>query len=255
MAPAGLNFLLPRAALSFRSFKRILKMKRTCETLCTLWVALFLTQFPQSSEALELSEPFLSIVTQDYVAPAMGTLELLSLSNELPPEAVTVAGAYSPGNVVLRVRAALSTGAVFSLTGVVEGADSQPGAWDFCCITGSGYIANSERIPGPDEFWPWIWNWFFDDPADPGLLAAGEHADLWVSFTELEPGNRILFFASGPSPAPCQGGACEPFGTVTVLPDSVPVLGPRATLILLVLLCVIALSFGGWFAAQKPDFF
>ena len=219
-------------------------MKLTSAVARTILLAIFFTQIPELGKALELSESVLPITTQDSVAPATGTLMLLGLSDELPPGAQTVAGVHSPGNPVLHVRALLSAGEIFALTGVVEGGGPQPGGWGFCCITASGYTADTERLPGPDEFWPWIWNWFFDDPADPGLLAAGEIADLWVSFTTLDPGNRILFFASGPSPEPCSGETCQPFGTVTVLAGTVSLLDAPATLALVILICTIALGLG-----------
>ena len=223
-------------------------MKLTSAAVRTILVAFLFAQIPQLGNALELSESSLAFITQDSVAPATGMLTLLSLSDELPPGAQTVAGVHSPGNVVLWVRASLSSGALFALTGVVEGDDPQPGGGDFCCITASGYTTGSERIPGPDEFWPWIWNWFFDDSADPGLLAAGETADLWVSFSSLAPGDRIGFFASGPSPEPCSGGTCQPFGTVTVLAESASLLGTPATLVLVLMICATGLGLGKRFA-------
>ena len=219
-------------------------MKLTSTAARTILIATFLMPIPQLGKALELSESALAITTEDSVSPATGTLTLLGLSTELPPGAQTVAGVHSPGNLVLHVRVLLSAGEIFSLTGVIEGGEPQPGGWGFCCITASGYTTDSERVPGPDEFWPWIWNWFFDDPADPGLLSAGETADLWVSFTTLSPGNRILFFASGPSPEPCSGGTCQPFGMVTVLAETASLLDAPATLALVILICTIALGLG-----------
>ena len=129
-------------------------MKPMSVLVRTLSIGVLFAQIPQSGNALELSESSLAIVTQDSVAPANGTLTLLGVSYALPAGAQTVAGVHSPGNVVLLVRASLSTGTLFSLAGSVEGDDPQPGGSSFCCIMASGYTPNSERIPGPDEFFP-----------------------------------------------------------------------------------------------------
>jgi len=217
------------------------------------WLVIFFAILPQVGNALELSEASLAIVTQDSIAPATGTLTLLGLSTELPPGAQTVAGLYSAGDVVLRVRASLSSGSLFSLTGVVEESHSPTGAGDFCCIGATGYTPESERIPGPDEFWPWIWNWFFDATADPGLLAAGETVDLWVSFTQLQPGDQIHFFASGPGPIPCGTSGCDPFGTTTVLAGAVPLLDFPGVLLLTLLLSASVLTLGNRFKKSAQD--
>lgn len=227
-------------------------MKPTSNAMGAILLALICIALPQSGQTLELSESSLAIVTQDEVAPATGTLTLLGVSDELPPNAQTVAGVHSPGNTVLQVQVSLSTGAVYTIMGATEGRyPHYPGGYDFCCISASGYTTGSERIPGPDEFWPWMWNWYFDDPADPGLLAAGETADLWVSFTQLIPGDQIHFFAFGPSPEPCNSGSCQPFGTVTVLAGTAPLLSTPATLTLILLLCATALGLGHRFREPK----
>ena len=228
-------------------------MKPMSVLVRTLSIGVLFAQIPQSGNALELSESSLAIVTQDSVAPANGTLTLLGVSYALPAGAQTVAGVHSPGNVVLLVRASLSTGTLFSLAGSVEGDDPQPGGSSFCCIMASGYTPNSERIPGPDEFFPWAWTWFFDDFADPGLLAAGETVELWVSLTDLAPGNRIEFFAYGPSPEPCNPGNCQPFGVVTVRADSVPLLDGVTTLALVLSLSVAGLAYGRQLTKPKLE--
>ena len=228
-------------------------MKFRPRTAKTILIAVFGLGLAQTGQALQLSENSLPIVTQDTVAPATGTLTLLGLSDTLPPGAQTVAGSFATGEVVLQVQASLSAGSLYSLTGlVVKSDDPQPGGGDFCCIQASGYLADSQRLPGPDEFWPWIWNWFFDDVADPGLLSAGESADLWVSMSPLEPGDQILFFASGPSPEPCPGGQCPPLGHVTVIADTAPALSPPAALTLGLLISGTALGLGSRLRKGKP---
>ena len=228
-------------------------MKPMFAPLRTLLIGVLFAQIRQSGKALELSESSLAIVTHDSVGPAEGTLTLVGLSYSLPAGAQTVAGVHSPGNVVLLVRASLSTGTLFSLAGSVEGDDPQPGGSSFCCIMASGYTPNSERIPGPDEFFPWAWTWFFDDFADPGLLAAGEVVELWVSLTDLAPGNRIEFFAYGPSPEPCNPGNCQPFGVVTVRADSVPLLDGVTTMALALSLSVAGLAYRRQVANRKLE--
>ena len=127
----------------------------------------------------------------------------------------------------------------------------QSGGGNFCCVTGTGYTPNSERIPGPDSFFPFLWEWFFDDRADPGFWVAGQTIEYWVSFTQLEPGDQIEFFANGTNPTPCGSSCNAPFGSVTVL-ASVPAFGAggRVALVLTLATCFFVSHL--WRLRRKP---
>jgi len=151
--------------------------------------------------ALGLSENQLAILTVDNTAPAEGTLELLGLFGFLPPGSQAVAGGFNPGEVVLLVRAMLTARQVFSIGGIVSGSEPQVGGGTFCCITGTGYLPASERIPGPDEFFPFVWEWFFDDVGDPGLLVPGEVAPFVGELLAARAGQRDRVLRHRPRPA------------------------------------------------------